>query len=460
MTGPVPIGIGARPSYPPAGGRRQRHRPVIALIWAYLAAALGAVLAPHLVAMPRWLALHLLFLGAASKAIVVYSAHFAEALLGARPARRGWVRAQLAGLNAGVLAVLVGVDAHHPWPVVVGAVLVGGAVLAGAGRLVRLARHSLAARLRATVWFYVAAAGFLAAGAASGALLGSGEVSGAGPGQYLVAFHAHVNLFGWVGLTVLGTLFLLWPAALRTRMAPEAPQVAWRVLVVCIAGLMLAGVALLAAHPGVAAVGMAGYTVGVGLSLGPFLRVARQRLPRDLASWSLAAATGWLVAALCWDIAALTTAGRHVERVADRLAPLLAIGLVAQVLVGALSFLLPVLLGGGLAVAKRMAVTLNRGWVSGWWRPTWVHLSAWRRCPGWCPRSPWCTPPATPLPWPGWPASCHWPRLWWRVARVTGGRGRRTDAESTANVPVAECHRGHDSSLSAPPPSGVVANSP
>ncbi len=361
MSGPVPVSITARPAHPlPSPGRRRRHRPVIAIILVYLAAALTVTAVPGLVAMPRWLALHLLFLGAASNAVVAYSAHFAETLLHVRPARRAWAYSQLVGLNVGVLGVLIGVDAGWAPVLIAGAVLVATAVLAGGSRLVRLARRSTAGTLRAAVWFYVAAAGFLAAGATSGALLGSGRLSG----EYLVSFHAHVNLFGWIGLTVLGTLFMLWPAVLRTRMAPNAPLVARQVLLACASGLTLAAAALLGAHPALAAIGMSCYTLGVLLSLDPLLRAARQRRPHDVASWSLAAATAWLLVALLWDIAALATAGRDIGPIADWLAPLLAIGLIAQVLVGALSFLLPVLLGGGPAGAKQMAATLNRGWVA------------------------------------------------------------------------------------------------
>lgn len=350
----------AAPRHYPSTSRRQRHLPVIAVVLAYLTAALVVVLAPHVVAMPRWLALHLLFLGAATNAIVFYTAHFAEALLHTRSAARGWVLVQRTALNVGVIGVLVGANGHVTISIVIGAVLVAASVLGGAARLVNLARHSLAGRLRATVWFYVAAAGFLAAGATSGALLGSAGSERSSP--YLVTFHAHVNLFGWVGLTVLGTLFMLWPAALRTRMSPDAPRTARRVLLICVAGLFFAAAALLATHPAVAAVGMAGYTVGVVIFLGPAAQAVRQRRPHDMASWSLAAATTWLLASLLWDIAALATAGRHVDRIPDRLAPLLAVGLVAQVLVGALSFLLPVLVGGGPAVNKRIGAILNRAW--------------------------------------------------------------------------------------------------
>jgi len=318
--------------------------------------------APRLVATPRWLALHLLFLGAATNAIVVYSGHFAETLLHARPAAGRWQVLQLLGLNAGVLAVLAGVAAGQHASVLAGATLAAAVTSASAGRLGRLARRSLAGQLRPTVWFYVAAAGFLVLGAATGALLGTGHAGGDRSAAYLVTLHAHVNLFGWIGLTVLGTLFMLWPAALRTRMAAGAPAAACRTLACCGGGLLLATAGLLARHPGYAAAGMAGYATGIGFSLDPFTRAVRQRRPQDAASGSLAAATGWLLAATVWDVAALASSSAHIDTVANRLAPTLALGLVAQVLVGALSFLLPVLLGGGPAGAKQAARLLNRAW--------------------------------------------------------------------------------------------------
>ncbi len=56
----------------------------------------AVVVAAHrLVPVPQWLALHLLGLGAATNAVVVWSRFFAQALLRARtgserPARLGW----------------------------------------------------------------------------------------------------------------------------------------------------------------------------------------------------------------------------------------------------------------------------------------------------------------------------------------------------------------------------------
>lgn len=355
----VRLAVGQPPARP---GRRARHRISVPVILAYLGAALVVTTEPQLVAMPRWLALHLLFLGAATNAIVVYSEHFGETLLHARPTPGRWHLLRLLVLNAGVAAVLVGVDTHQHPAVFAGAGLVVAVTGTGAGRLARLARRSLAGQLRPVVWCYVTATGFLLAGAASGSLLARGHAGQGRQASYLEIFHAHVNLFGWVGLSVLGTLFMLWPAALRTRMAANAPTAARRSLAVCGAGLTLAVAALLTRHPLLAAAGMSGYTLGVSLSLDPFVRALRHRRPRSAAAAHLAAATAWLLAASIWDVIALAGASRQVNEVTDRLVPALALGLVAQVLVGALSFLVPALLGGGPAGAKRAAGLLDRYW--------------------------------------------------------------------------------------------------
>src|SRR5699024_7961980 len=65
-------------------------------------------------------------------------------------------------------------------------------------------------RFRITIRYYLLAAAMLPAGAVFGVLLARG-LSGTWHGRLLVA-HTMVNLLGWVGLTILGTLLTLWPA--------------------------------------------------------------------------------------------------------------------------------------------------------------------------------------------------------------------------------------------------------
>src|SRR5699024_11859899 len=76
-----------------------------------------------------------------------------------------------------------------------------------------------------------------------GALLGTTMLFGAtGPEthQRLIAAHVHMNLWGWVGLAVLGSLFTLWPTILRTKVVDGTSAVARRCLFPALLGLATA----------------------------------------------------------------------------------------------------------------------------------------------------------------------------------------------------------------------------
>ncbi|UXY25322.1 multicopper oxidase domain-containing protein [Streptomyces sp. HUAS TT20] len=364
------------PSYrrPPltegASSRRRRHAVAAGLIAGYLAAAVCAVAAHRLVAVPQWLALHLLVLGAASNAVFVYSRHFAQALLHARPGSERPAHARLAGFNLGAVAVLTGMSAGLPWLAVAGAVLVITAVIAHTVSLVGMARAaSRSGRLRIVAWYYVAAGTALAIGATLGGLMAGGAVRSTRWEQALLLAHAHLNLLGWLGLVVVGTLFMLWPAVLRTRMADTAPRCARQVLVITVIGLavavageLLSGLLTPAHWP--AAVGMGGYTAGVAYSLRPVVAEVRVKPPRTAAPGALLAGTGWLLAALTVDVVGLALGNATAVGLLGRLlVPMLGIGVVAQILTGALTFLLPVTVGGGPVGNRRMTEVLEHAWV-------------------------------------------------------------------------------------------------
>ena len=141
---------------------------------------------------------------------------------------------------------------------------------------------------------------------------------------------------------------MLWPMVLRTRMSEDAPGAASRVLVITVCGLAVSTTALLVTPylggaDWLAAAGMACYLAGAVCSLVPAVREMRARPPRTAAAWALLAGNAWLLAALIADIVGLGHAGRVLDRL---LVPVLGVGLVGQVLVGALTFLLPVTVGG------------------------------------------------------------------------------------------------------------------
>ena len=216
--------------------------------------------------------IHLLLLGAVTHAILVWSTHFTETLLhvGGPSRRRQSVR--LAVLNAGVLAVLCGVLASH-WPVTaLGAAGVIVAVAWHGAALVSMLRRALPSRFSFVVRYYVAAACFLPVGAGIGATLARdpGE-----PWHHRLMFaHAMVNVLGWMGLTVAGTVVTLWPTMLRTRLGEGAERSARRALPVLVSGVVLAAGASAAGQLQVAAVGLAGYVAGLVRARGP-------ALPRD-----------------------------------------------------------------------------------------------------------------------------------------------------------------------------------
>jgi hypothetical protein len=152
-----------------------------------------------------------------------------------------------------------------------------------------------------------------------------------------------INLLGWVGITVVGTLVTLWPTMLRTQVAPTAERAARRALpILAVSVLALAGGALLGSRP-IAVVAVAGYLAGLCIIGAPRVVEARRRPPTTFATLSVLAAAAWFVGCIVALGAILVTAPDWEEaaETADRLGLPLLLGFAAQLLVGALS-LVPV----------------------------------------------------------------------------------------------------------------------
>jgi nitrite reductase (NO-forming) len=272
-------------------------------------------------------------------------------------------------LNVGVAAVLAGVSGSLAPLAVAGAVLVVSAVIAHVASLVAMAGSSpFSGPLAIVAWYYVAAGTALAVGGTLGAVLAAGPQRSPATDRALVLAHAQVNLLGWLGLAIIGTQFMLWPMLLRTRMSQDAPHAARRVLGLTAGGLA-AAVAALLASPYVsgarwlAAAGMAAYLAGAAGSLVPAVREMRAKAPRTAAAWALLAGNAWLIAALAADTVAHLVGLREADQMLERLLiPVLGIGVVTQILAGALTFLLPVTVGGGPAGNRRLTAILERGW--------------------------------------------------------------------------------------------------
>ncbi|HET7329111.1 MAG TPA: multicopper oxidase domain-containing protein [Nocardioidaceae bacterium] len=312
---------------------------------------------------PRWLMIHLLLLGAVTHAIFVWSRYFTDALLHTAPgpADRRVQNLRLLLLNAAVLAVVAGVLAAW-WPVTVaGATAVTAAVAWHGVALVLQLRRALPSRFGATVRYYVAAAGLLPVGAGLGTVLARGLPDPL-HGQVTLA-HAVVNLLGWMGLTVLGTLVTLWPTMLRTRIAAGAETAAARALPVLLVSITVAAGGAVAGWRLVAVLGVAGYLGGLVVLARPFVAAARGKPPSSYPTWSALAGLSWLVGCLVTLAVGVGTAPSW-SAAGDRfgwLVPFLVAGFGAQVLLGALSYLVPVVLGGGPGPTRAANTVLDEG---------------------------------------------------------------------------------------------------
>lgn len=336
------------------------HLKANAGVVGWLLALLVVTVAHRFLPAPTWLLVHLLLLGAVTNAILVWSTHFADSVLRSRPSARGVAgqTTRLWLLNVGVAAVVAGMTIPQWLSVLGGGILVGAVVLwHGAVLAVRM-RRSLPARFKPTVRFYVVAAGLLPLGAAAGILLAR-DVDH----DRLVVAHMAINLLGWVGITVVGTLVTLWATMLRTRIVDGAERAAARALWILPAAVLATAAAALWAPPPVAAVGIAGYLAGLVVAAIPLVKEALAKPPTSYATYSVAAGIGWLVVSLVWlgVLAAVSPTWSAFSTDLGVVVGPLAAGFAAQVLLGALSYLVPVVAGGGPVAVRAATAALDRG---------------------------------------------------------------------------------------------------
>ncbi|NKZ02889.1 multicopper oxidase domain-containing protein [Actinomadura latina] len=348
--------IGVRPKVgPPPAPRRSRsvwHAVANGVVLLWLALTVVAAFIQPELPVPRWLLIHLFLLGAVTNAIVTWTEHFASALLRVPAPPDWWPVTRLAVLNAGIVAVLCGVSEGFPWLAVGGAAAVVGAVAAHVAVLALRGRGALGGRFAHVVSWYLWAGAALIIGGTLGGLMASERV----PSDWherMHAAHAQVNILGWIGLAVLGTLFTLWPTVLRTRMVDGVGQIARWSLRFAVPGLAVAVGGLLAGLRWVVVAGLLVYAGAAALALVPFVRTLRRRRPHTPASWMLAAGTAWFAVTLLVDASRQSLTG---------LLPLVLVGFVGQTLLGALTFLLPVVLGGGPAALKANSALIERVW--------------------------------------------------------------------------------------------------
>ncbi|GGM94475.1 multicopper oxidase [Terrabacter tumescens] len=306
-----------------------------------------------------WLVVHLVLLGAVTHAVMVWSTHFAQALLKTPPTvdgRREQGR-RLALLVIGTFLVLVGVPAGWWAVTLAGATTAAAAVTWHGVQLWRRLRSALPGRFRITIRYYLAAAACMPVGATFGVLLAR-QPADPWHARLLVA-HSLTMALGWLGLTVTGTLVTLWPTMLRAKMDDRAEALARQALPLLGAAVALSVTGALLDVRTLCATALLAYAVGLLWWGRALLAPARRSPPRRFATVSAAAALAWLVATVV-AVAVLLLGAADWSAVGDRydrVAGALAVGFALQLVLAALSHLVPSVLGGGPS-----AVRAGLGW--------------------------------------------------------------------------------------------------
>jgi nitrite reductase (NO-forming) len=321
---------------------QRQARPTLVLAAAFLAAAALAGAVPHNTG--RWLPLHLALAGGLVLA-VSGATQFLAVTWGAAPApRRGVVALQRWLVAGGAVLVAAGRESALDAVTAAGGVAVAAGLVVLSVVLVGIAAGAVQRRVRPAIVAYLAGLGLGVVGVGLGAVLGAG-----GGGHLYVRLrdvHETLNLLGLAGFVVAGTLPFFVATQAKTKMSPRASLGAqFGVQAVMAAGLAAAVVGLLGRWHVAAAMGLAVY----GGSL-VYLVTLLPRLGPKQFRW----AGPRLVqagAAIVWWIGAVGLAAGHAAAghspFSGAVVPALVIGGYVQLLAAALSYLGPVLVGGG-----------------------------------------------------------------------------------------------------------------
>ncbi|MDO5700256.1 MAG: multicopper oxidase domain-containing protein [Bowdeniella nasicola] len=358
--------------------RSRWHDVTGAVVLVYLIVDALLIVNHRFIPDARWLMVHAFTLGAITNALFIWTEHFSAAILRHRPdPNRREEIAVLVTLNVGILSTVYGMVSGSQVMTGIGASVVGLAIAGHAIRLVRQLKRALPARFTIVVQAYAASAALVVPGIICGYLLSTDPT----PTWRLALLGAHItfNILGWVALPIVATLLTLWPTILRAPLPEGAERVARHYLP---ALMVLPAIAALSALTFPASALIA--RLGVGTAVLAFALIAVRILtPLARTTWSMAkgsypamsvaAGAVWFLGTLA--VSALVTARDGLEGLLEHLdvflIPLLGGG-IAQILLGSLSYLMPVMMGGG---PRRVRVRIAR--VDTWaaWRIVVINAS-------------------------------------------------------------------------------------
>ncbi|MDT3768056.1 hypothetical protein QS713_08300 [Gleimia hominis] len=320
----------------------------------------------HWLGQPWWVSVHTVTLGLIGTSILTWSWHFAAALLRFGDRGDAGQTTRLICFTVGAVVLMGAMFTHAFRFALLGGVVILGAVCWHAAALaVAFLKAPFRSKFAVLAAYYIFACFFLIVGIglaffAVWDMLGSPPSRVSAWREAATSAHALVNVTGFIGLTLLGTLVTLGPTIFRTRMDPSAAQsakLALPLLVMCIFGV---GVAALFQSPEAMCLAVGLYSLCALLVLVPVFKVGWGKRPGDFAALSLVCGLAWVVAGFVAIAVGTVLALR-----AGGLRPLMQTPLtivlmgVVQIVLAAMSYLFPVLIGGGPRCVKTALRYIN-----------------------------------------------------------------------------------------------------
>lgn len=335
-------------------------------VWMCVAAVAAAVtiIARGRIPQNLWTMIHLVTLGVLSNGIFQWSWYFTRALAHLAPDDRRAGRdntVRIIAFNLSLLLLIGGMWSGVWHATVTGATLVSAIAAWHGWALLTAARERLASRFAVIIRYYIAAAFFLVVGATLAGFVTVAMFDADTPAwlaearDRLTVAHALAGIAGWVGLTMGGTLVTLGPTAMRTRMDPRAVSFATSALPLWVAALLVAGTGAVAGSMRLASVGLLVVVGAAALGVGvPLLRAALTKNPAEYGAWSLMLGAAWILVA---GAGACLRAFEAADATGLRSAflawmPILGAAGLGQLFVGALTYLMPVVIGGGPSAVR------------------------------------------------------------------------------------------------------------
>ena len=349
----------------PAKTARQRS-DTLTSIWMIIAVAMALVtlVVKNRMPQPLWTIIHLVTLGVLSNGIFQWSWFFARSLarLSAddlRARRHNTIRILI--FNACFLLLFVSMWLGWMVGTMIAATGIAAVAAWHGAEMLSVLRERLASRFVIVVRYYVCSASFFVLAALLASFVSATLFSPSIP-EALVAMrdrltlaHALSGVAGWVGLTIGGTAITLGPTILRTRMSPDAVRGGVRVLLPwCLSLLLAIAGALLGVMPLVGAGILAVGTCAIVGIVCPYAKVLRNKGPREYSAWSFLLGLLWISVGVCaLGAASLFVSTPSQLRVLTLMwLPIIGIAGFAQLFQGALSYLMPVVIGGGPSVVR------------------------------------------------------------------------------------------------------------